>query len=133
MLRVEYNVPVNCVKRVLMSWFTCSSSFSGVELGMKQEPQDDGYETSGDLELRSQGDAHKLMTHMGQAPAGHNVQMNAVKREPPEDPYSFVDDEPAPPAVPQARGPGPGPGHPPVLQQPVPKKRGRKKKINIEG
>ncbi|PSN35264.1 hypothetical protein C0J52_17552 [Blattella germanica] len=87
------------------------------EGGMKQEPHDDGYETSGDLELRPQGDAQKLMNHMQ---AAGNM---GVKCEPPEDPYSFVDDDPTP--MPQPRGHA-------IVMQAIPKKRGRKKKVNPE-
>jgi hypothetical protein len=46
-----------------------------------------------------------------------------VKCEPPEDPYSFVDDDPTPMLQPR--------GHT-VLMQAIPKKRGRKKKVNPE-
>jgi len=84
---------------------------------MKQEPHDDGYETSGDLELRPQGDAQKLLNHI------HNTGNMGVKCEPPEDPYSFVDDDPTP--MPQPRGHA-------VVVQAIPKKRGRKKKVNPE-
>ncbi|XP_069694048.1 uncharacterized protein Tdg isoform X2 [Periplaneta americana] len=86
------------------------------EGAMKQEPHDDGYETSGDLELRPQGDTQKLLNHHIQ-----NTGNIAVKCEPPDDPYSFVDDDPTP--MPQPRGHN-------VIMQAIPKKRGRKKKIN---
>ncbi|KAK7861659.1 hypothetical protein R5R35_006572 [Gryllus longicercus] len=85
---------------------------------MKLEPHDDGYETSGDLELRTQRDNQKCLSHIQNA-GGHNL-----KCEPPEDPYSFVDDDPTPTPQPRA---------PPVIMQPVPKKRGRKKKNILEG
>ena len=81
---------------------------------MKQEPHDDGYETSGDLEIRAQGEGQKLYNPM-QVPLG-------LKPEPTNDPYSFVDDEAAPPPHQPQRAPT-------ALMQPVPKKRGRKKKI----
>ncbi|XP_063219751.1 uncharacterized protein LOC134529515 isoform X2 [Bacillus rossius redtenbacheri] len=81
---------------------------------IKQEVRDDGYETCGDLELRSQSDGHKLMNHL------HLTGNMGVKCEPPEDPYSFVDDDPTP-------GPQPRPQN--VVSQIMPKKRGRKKKI----
>nr|CAD7589237.1 unnamed protein product [Timema genevievae] len=81
---------------------------------VKQEPRDDGYETSGDLELRSQADNHKMMNHI------HIAGNMGIKCEPLEDPYSFVDDDPTP--VPQPRPPA-------VVLQNMPKKRGRKKKI----
>ena len=94
----------------------CRSMFS--EGGMKQEPHDDGYETSGDLELRPpQGDPQKLLNHMQVGgPMG-------IKCEPPEDPYSFVDDDPTPIAQPRTHA---------VVMQAIPKKRGRKKKVNPE-
>lgn len=39
---------------------------------LKSEPQDDGYETSGDVELRGQGEAPKLMgTHPNSNPLPH--------------------------------------------------------------
>ncbi|KAJ9574912.1 hypothetical protein L9F63_007931, partial [Diploptera punctata] len=64
------------------------------EGGMKQEPHDDGYETSGDLELRTpQGDPQKLI----KSHASH---------------WSY--------------------GVHPVVMQAIPKKRGRKKKVNPE-
>nr|CAD7429142.1 unnamed protein product [Timema monikensis] len=90
----------------------CRSAFSdGI---VKQEPRDDGYETSGDLELRSQADNHKMMNHI------HIAGNMGIKCEPLEDPYSFVDDDPTP--IPQPRPPA-------VVLQNMPKKRGRKKKI----
>ncbi|XP_066997243.1 uncharacterized protein Tdg isoform X2 [Anabrus simplex] len=83
---------------------------------MKLEPHDDGYETSGDLELRSASESQRFLSSL-QAGGGINI-----KCEPPEDPYSFVDDDPTPP--PQPRG---------LVLQPIPKKRGRKKKSILEG
>ncbi|XP_059491118.1 uncharacterized protein LOC132205822 isoform X2 [Neocloeon triangulifer] len=84
------------------------------DTSMKQEPHDDGYETSGDLEIRAQGDGQKLYNAM-------QASLN-IKQEPTHDPYSFVDEEVA--AASQNRGP-PVPG----LPVPMPKKRGRKKKL----
>ncbi|GLH02679.1 G/T mismatch-specific thymine DNA glycosylase [Gryllus bimaculatus] len=95
----------------------CSRS-AFLDGAMKLEPHDDGYETSGDLELRTQRDNQKCLSHIQNA-GGHNL-----KCEPPEDPYSFVDDDPTPTPQPRA---------PPVIMQPVPKKRGRKKKNILEG
>nr|CAD7261749.1 unnamed protein product [Timema shepardi] len=94
-------------------WFqTRRSAFSdGI---VKQEPRDDGYETSGGLELRSQADNHKMMNHI------HIAGSMGIKCEPLEDPYSFVDDDPTP--IPQPRPPA-------VVLQNMPNKQGRKKKI----
>ena len=84
---------------------------------MKQEPHDDGYETSGDLELRPQGDTQKLLNHM------HHTGSMGVKCEVLEDPYSFVDDDPTPMPQPRTHA---------LVMQAIPKKRGRKKKVNLE-
>jgi hypothetical protein len=88
---------------------------------MKQEPHDDGYETSGDLEIRAQGDGQKLYNAM-------QASLN-IKPEPTHDPYSFVDEEAA--AASQNRGGGGGgvPPGVPNIAVPMPKKRGRKKKL----
>jgi len=85
---------------------------------MKQEPHDDGYETSGDLEIRAQGDGQKLYNAM-------QASLN-IKPEPTHDPYSFVDEEAA--AASQNRGAGVG-APVPGIAVPMPKKRGRKKKL----
>lgn len=84
---------------------------------VKLEPQDDGYETSGDLELRTQAESQKFLNHI-QGP--HPMSM---KCESSEDPYSFVDDEPTANLPPRPHA---------VVMQPVPKKRGRKKKNCME-
>ncbi|XP_049783553.1 uncharacterized protein LOC126248950 isoform X1 [Schistocerca nitens] len=85
---------------------------------VKLETQDDGYETSGDLELRTQVENQKFMNHL-QGPHPANI-----KCEPTEDPYSFVDDDPTPTAQHRQQS---------VVLQPIPKKRGRKKKNCLEG
>jgi TDG/mug DNA glycosylase family protein len=93
----------------------CRSVFA--EGAMKQEPHDDGYETSGDLELRPQGDTQKLLNHL------HHTGGMGVKCEALEDPYSFVDDDPTPMPQPRTHA---------LVMQAIPKKRGRKKKVNLE-
>ncbi|XP_018326033.1 uncharacterized protein LOC108737596 isoform X2 [Agrilus planipennis] len=86
-------------------------------INMKLEPQDDGYETSGDMILSNT------------APLNHEV-----KCEKNEDPYSFIDDDPMPGLPVNNQGP-------PVCINSAdnpsqfimgPKKRGRKKKLKTE-
>jgi hypothetical protein len=99
----------------------CRSAAAYRDTSMKQEPHDDGYETSGDLEIRAQGDGQKLYNAM-------QASLN-IKQEPPtHDPYSFVDEEAAAASqnrVAAAVGASPGVN----LPAPAPKKRGRKKKL----
>lgn len=99
----------------------CRTAAAYRDTSMKQEPHDDGYETSGDLEIRAQGDGQKLYNAM-------QASLN-IKQEPPtHDPYSFVDEEAAAASqnrVAAAAGAPPGVN----LPAPAPKKRGRKKKL----
>ncbi|XP_022908087.1 uncharacterized protein [Onthophagus taurus] len=82
------------------------------KLNMKLEPQDDGYETSADMLL-----------------SNTNTMGHEVKCEKLEDPYSFIDDDPMP-MLPAPQGPCVNPPQPINNQLvPMPKKRGRKKKI----
>ncbi|KAL1493407.1 hypothetical protein ABEB36_011467 [Hypothenemus hampei] len=117
----NFNHPVNYPHKYKFDHFSPQNDLNAclvISRNMKLEAQDEGYETRTDMMLNS-------------ASVNHN---HEVKREKMEDPYSFIDDDPIP-MLPSAQG------HPHIMHPlpqlnnqiiPVPKKRGRKKKIKPE-
>ncbi|KAL0268306.1 UNVERIFIED_CONTAM: hypothetical protein PYX00_010301 [Menopon gallinae] len=74
---------------------------------------------------------HPHPHHMHHPHHGHHGHPHPhMKCDSMEDPYSFVDDEPSPLAM--AQHPNMQPRPSPLVLQPIPKKRGRKKKIKPE-